>query len=396
MNKNITVVVIHSLSYTGTTWINCLLGCHSDAFALGPPDRVINLYHQEGWEDACRVHGKECSFWLDFYKHYNPKHNFYLQLAKASNKSHIIINNPVLVSKAEQELKHPDIIVKHIHVVRDGRAICKSYMGNNQGQDFITAIVWFSNFMQTIGFDEQDPDLLYIRHEDFAHDQFSMIKKCGNFIGLTYPNNFYKFWEFEHHMAAGNMSVYGMIRRFQQGKKFGGHKKDFYEREFERLQREPEKPILDEKWKTELGRRERFLFDYFCGEINESWGYQRDLFTTGEFKQFINELRQSENKHLLALAQQNSLEFSQPTIHEPPLSNWLSLMWIHFKNLRRHFQTGFSFSVKTLLAIFKDIKRILDKGGFPAKLVKTILAVSLVFYVTSVAVISLIVLWLFD
>lgn len=37
------VVVIRSVSYAGTTWINLLLGSHPSALYLGPPERIWRL-----------------------------------------------------------------------------------------------------------------------------------------------------------------------------------------------------------------------------------------------------------------------------------------------------------------------------------------------------------------
>ena len=68
-----TVVRITSLSFTGTTWINVLLGCHDRGFVLGPPDRIVNsLYDEPGdASQACRVHRSECTFWPDFFDRFD-------------------------------------------------------------------------------------------------------------------------------------------------------------------------------------------------------------------------------------------------------------------------------------------------------------------------------------
>jgi hypothetical protein len=289
MTKPTTVVVISSISYTGTTWINCLLGCHEKGFALGPADRVVNLFETEGWAKACCVCGSECDFWPTFGKTYDPKQNFYRQLAAFSGKDFIVTNNPFTGGKAEADLHHADVLVKDLRVVRDGRAVCTSYL-NHHGGSFLDAVNWYASPAARFEFDPQDEDVLCLRYEDFVADQFAMIKRVGQFLGLTYPENFYKFWEFDHHIAAGNGSIYGMIARFNRGRKFGLKAAGFYEKEFERLQHEPEKPVLDERWKKDLGDRELFLFDDRCGAVNEAWGYARDRFTAGQFEQFRAEL----------------------------------------------------------------------------------------------------------
>lgn len=297
--KEVTVVVIRSLSYTGTTWINALLGCHEKAFALGPPDRVVNL-HPEGWQEACRVHGTECSFWPAFHKEYDPKGNFYLQLAKYSGRSIIVVNNPVHSGKASRDLEHPNVQTRYIHVVRDGRAACNSFCSKYPDKDYLDAVLeFFEPHASGFRFDPQDEDVLCVRYEDTARDPVAALDRFGAFLGLQYPANAYRFWEFEHHMAAGNAALIGTIRRFQQNKEFAPKAREFYEKEFQKLQGDSAKAILDERWKEELGDRERFIFDFFCGEINERWGYERDRFTAGQFRQFSDEIRKAVKPALL-------------------------------------------------------------------------------------------------
>ncbi len=292
MKKPTVVVVIDSLSFTGTTWINVLLGCHKEAFAVGPPAKVIGMY-EEGWKQACVIHGQKCRFWPKFHRKYNPNENFYLQLAARSGRRFIVINNPKAGSKSEEDLQHPDIILKHIRVVRDGRAVCRSYRRNNPGKDFYDAVKWFEHFGSRFEFDEQDPDALSVRYEDVVKDQFSAMERFGEFIGLTYPPNFYKYWEFDHHITAGNAAPYGMILWYQQRRKWPEARREFYQKEFERLERQPQKPIFDEGWKRDLTARELFLFDHFCGQINERWGYERSTFTAGEFQQYGGEIAEA-------------------------------------------------------------------------------------------------------
>jgi hypothetical protein len=81
----VTIVAINSLSYTGTTWLNAVLGSHPRSFALGPPKRVYEK-RGSGWDDACLVHGDACPFWPVFHRNYDPKRNFFLQLAEASDR----------------------------------------------------------------------------------------------------------------------------------------------------------------------------------------------------------------------------------------------------------------------------------------------------------------------
>jgi len=284
MPEGVTVVVIRSLSFTGTTWINTLLGCHPRAFALGPPDRVIDLYDQ-GWHEACRVHGRSCAFWPEFHQRYDPEGNFYLQLAEFAGKDFIVVNNPFSGTKADADLHHDDIAMKEMRVVRDGRAICRSYIRYYPENSYLQAVRdWFRGPAEAFDFYPDDPGVLCMRYEDVVDDQFTWIGKFGEFLRLEYPENTYKFWEFEHHMAAGNSGMWAFLAQHQAGRRAVFKRKGFYESEYARLLREPEKPIKDESWKAELTRWDRLVFERYCGPINERWGYPRDTFDPEELR----------------------------------------------------------------------------------------------------------------
>ena len=74
--KKIKVVNFSALSYSGTTWLNLLLGSHPEVFALGPPHRVWSL-RKENFKGACLVHGQECEFWNGFADQWNQEDNFF-------------------------------------------------------------------------------------------------------------------------------------------------------------------------------------------------------------------------------------------------------------------------------------------------------------------------------
>ena len=48
--SRVTVVNLRSLSYSGTSWVNLVLGSHPGAIAIGPPDRIWKLPVEEAEE----------------------------------------------------------------------------------------------------------------------------------------------------------------------------------------------------------------------------------------------------------------------------------------------------------------------------------------------------------
>jgi len=289
--RPVTVVLIRSLSYTGTTWINALLGCHARALAIGPPNRAYECY-RDGWDDLCRIHGPACTLWPALHETFDPDGNLYLQLADHTGKDVIVINNPYPANKSSRDLEHPDVLVRKVRIVRDGRAVCNSYTRHHPESDFLEAVCdWFLPAAEPFPFDEQDPDVLCLRYEDVVRDPAGAMARAGTFLDLQYSDRFHRYWEFDHHFAAANPGLCATIRRLQTGRPLSGENGDFYEGLCARLEAAPEQPVLDERWTRELSDRERFVFDYYAGDVNERWGYERDRFTTGQVRQFTSELQ---------------------------------------------------------------------------------------------------------
>jgi len=301
MNK-ITVVDIRSLSYTGTTWINVLLGCHEKAFALGPPDR---FFDRSKWtsQNLCRVHQANCQFWPDFLEKYDPSNNLFVELAKYSGKDIILINNPSLGGKAERHLKDSRVKVMRLYLVRDGRAVVCSYIRKNPKIDFYDAVKeWYLPAIRGFLTHYPCPPNDTFTYEDITSNQSGFIKAIGSRLGIKYPDNFYRFWEFDHHIIAGNRSVYGLIGYLGQQRSFAFKDSEFYLGQAERLRCHAEAPIRDERWRDELGPREQYIFDYFCGEFNARMGYLRENFEENESRCFRDEIeREKDTPHALSL-----------------------------------------------------------------------------------------------
>lgn len=285
--RPVTVVQISSPSYTGTTWLCLLLGSHPRAFTLGPPDRAWGLRGQ-GFEDACRVHGRECPFWSSFSQRYDPESNFYLQLADHAQRDIIVINNPTPAHE-QAELRHPDLRIRPIRVVRDGRALACSFARHLKMDlhDAITQHVQhlFGRFVRE---DDRD-DLLFFRYEDFLAAQRESLNRVGRFLGLEYPPDALEYWKYDHHITSGNAGTIALLKFFQGLPVPNFKDRAFYESQFQQM-REGKSAFDDQRWRDELGRRELYCFDRFCGRGNAAWGYTPDAFASHERDMFEAEL----------------------------------------------------------------------------------------------------------
>lgn len=284
----VTIVNISSPSYTGTTWLCLLLGSHARALTVGPPDRVWGL-RGSGFAGACRVHGEGCAFWDGFAAAYDPAGNFYLQLADYSGRDYIVINNPSPEHEAA-EMRHPDLIVKTIRIVRDGRALACSFARHLKIDVHDAIRDQVRPLFREFPFEPDRDDLPCARYEDVLADQWGWLARFGRFIGLEYGEDALAFWTHGHHLTSGNMGTVALLKFFGGLEVSKFKDRAFYEAQFERM-RAGEKAFDDQRWREELGRRELYQFDRFCGGGNTSWGYEADRFSSAERAAFEAELR---------------------------------------------------------------------------------------------------------
>ncbi len=282
-SRSIVVVNIVSPSYTGTTWLNLVLGCHAESFALGPPDRVWELRH-DSWDDACRVHGAECPFWPTFHGRYDAGANFYLQLAEAAQRRIIVINNPGRAHE-QAELTHPDIVLRQVRLVRDGRAVASSY-ARQHDVDFYDAVTGYvRNMYRQFPYEPDREDVLTLHYEKLLESPHEHLPAISAFIGLDYPADAFEFWRHEHHVTTGNAGTLSLLKMFQGIDAPQFRDRARYEEQFERM-RAGGQGFRGDRWQEELGQRERYIFDYYCGEANQRRGYEADRFTTCEHRRF--------------------------------------------------------------------------------------------------------------
>ena len=299
MSKEVTVVHVESLSYTGTTWFNLLLGSHENALGLGPADRPRDARSPKG---ICRVHGTKCEFWNGFYESYDPEKNFFLQLAEHSGREFIVTNN-LSPAGAGKDLLDSGVREKRIRFVRDGRALLASTLRAN-ARDKMTIFEALQKFLvpgmlsQEQKLDALNPDILYCRYEDLLEDKKGSLKRIGDFLGIDYGDAALRYWTFDHHPAAGNAGPISLIR-FHQGIEVSDnfHSKAFYEEQYRKA--EEDGSFRGDRWKDELGMSQRVLFDLCCGEFNARLGYERDRFDMGEVSEYLGRISELRKDNLV-------------------------------------------------------------------------------------------------
>ena len=209
-----------------------------------------------------------------------------MALARYSGKPVIVTNN-LLDAGAATQLRHPLVAAKYIQVVRDGRAVAASYKRKFAEKNFLQAITGFLQpSFRNFVFDEANPDLLCIRHEDALASQEGMLERAGRYLGLNYDPSALKFWTWRHHLVHGNPGFIATLRLGEGLPAADFESSEFYRRQFERISGGEPALFQDDRAGEILTRFDRFVFDRFAGEDNARFGYERDTFSDGEARRF--------------------------------------------------------------------------------------------------------------
>ena len=288
MPTNTTVIDIRSLSYTGTTWLNLVLGTSSDAFAIGPPDRLFRLLEhgvaQQG--PPCRVCGDPCSLWDSILPRIDPEKNVYRQVSELTGCSHVVINNPA-IGKARDHLDE-SVDVKRIFVVRDGRGTIHSYRRYSPDKSMKEAINWFLPAAKALHAMTASSDSPILRFEDLIVSPEVALQEVASYSGLQLPDNAHLYWEHDLHPVAGNAGAIAM-RKLHMGQPVSKDRPDFMAR-YDRLVESMGRQALEEEWKKTWTPEELNAFDRKAGAFNAGFNYDRDPGIPGNRPGILNRL----------------------------------------------------------------------------------------------------------
>lgn len=273
------VLNIKSLAYSGTTWITLVLASHRNALALGAGDTIFNFPAQQA-DSTCFIHGSDCNFWPSFIRSYDRKQNFVLQLAEYSKRSVFIINNPS-PQAVDSMLVHPDIDLVTLKQTRDGRAILSSWMRHHphRYREFYDALrAWLiPAWRRLYDFESgQTRPCPLLRYEDMVSDWQREAGRIGKLLGIEYEDDAVQYWRYEHHLPNGNTGTIDLLRRLSGQEGLKHHLRAQYDKVLESTLKEPDKPVVDESWRTKLTPIDLAAYDFIAGELHEKFGYQRD------------------------------------------------------------------------------------------------------------------------
>ena len=272
ISEPITVVNVMSSFYSGSTWLNLMLGSHSRSLSIGEFFRVIR-----NQTALCRMHGEDCPFWdqieLDFSDEADP----FSIIARVAGKRYIIVNNS---RNSLRFQRPPGISAKFIHLVRDGRAVVSSRLRKGrQATTLAAAKRWRKEVKrnQDLLKHQAASDQFHVNYEDLVADPTGHLQQICRFLGLDFEPAMLECWHNRHHFIGGNIgTLHSMARkgggdqRVDAGQMTEKNVKDFNLAYYE--QADPAN-FVDSRWKQELGLRQRLLFAATSGWLNRKLGY---------------------------------------------------------------------------------------------------------------------------
>jgi hypothetical protein len=273
----ITTVNIVSVSYSGSTWLNLMLGSTAESFSVGEIKWLLG----EGLT-ACTLHGETCPLWSRFQRH--NKGNPLRQLRELSGKRVLVVNNSRKALPIQQE---SGIQPKFIHMIRDGRAVTASYLRKFPAKSMRQAASWWtSGVRRDLRLIRRQPpeNTMRVIYEQLKADPAAHLPKICDFIGMPFDPGMIEFWNAEHHFLGGNRgTILSMVNK-QQDKHAelptvvtkDGTTADI-SRDLQYYRNVDPSTFRDERWKTELTNGQLRIFGLIAGRLNRRFGYPRSL-----------------------------------------------------------------------------------------------------------------------
>jgi len=267
--RRIGVIHIISLAFSGSTWLNLMLGSHRRAFSVGEMKKLLR-----DPAARCTVHGADCSFWSRFDA--QAPGNPLRRVADLAERDVLVLNNTRAVLPAQDA---PDIDGRFVHLVRDGRAVAASMIRKGMCRSMWSAA---RTIVHELRRNERllrryPPDrVLTVNYEQLVADPQAELRRICTFAGLDFEPSMLEFWQREHHYLGGNRGTLMSVLRqdgeqaIQTDRTSGELAWDL---DYYRERNAEAGAFRDERWKRELTDGQLRVFAMVAGRLNRRYGY---------------------------------------------------------------------------------------------------------------------------
>ncbi|MAE68043.1 MAG: hypothetical protein CMJ18_27655 [Phycisphaeraceae bacterium] len=265
------ILNIISTAYSGSTWVNMMLGSHSQSFSVGEMKRIFKAEQAQ-----CSIHGSDCPIWSRFDLHADESP--FAQIARLAGRRVLVVNNA-----RKQVPAHDDAALhtRFIHLIRDGRAVVASYLRKSEGESAFRAARWWRHGVRrNRRFLNRHPagDRIDVCYERLCREPEPTLRDICRFLDLDFEPSMLEYWKHVEHFIGGNRGTLLHVAR-SHGLELPAPTREtvgdaprktwdlgYYERQTPRT-------FSDERWKRELTGARLRVFDLVAGRLNRKLGY---------------------------------------------------------------------------------------------------------------------------
>ena len=267
----IVVVNIFACVYSGSTWLNLMLGSHSEAFSVGEIEAICR-----GEPATCGVHGSECGLWSRFDP--TEEENLLVRISRLAGKRYLVLSNPRNSLPHQQDSR---IESRSVHLVRDGRAVAASMLRKHPERTALDcARHWRDNVAghRRLLREREGGDVTTVNYERLQADTDGELERVCLTVGLPFEPAIRQFWRGDHHYLWGNR---GTLFAMQRMRNQDARAEDLPESihapqtnwDLDYYRKTDTERFVDERWRTELSPRQRLVFALAAGRLNRKLGY---------------------------------------------------------------------------------------------------------------------------
>ncbi len=280
-SKPLTAVNIFSVSYSGSTWLNMLLGSHPSIFSIGEIKAILRFNRP-----FCSFHGENCPLWSQFV--YPGGDNSFRQIQQMTGLDILVANNS---RKLLHEERETGIRPRFIHLIRDGRAVTASYLRKHPCDTVWTAARrWAHDVRRNKRLMRRQPkaDVTTVHYERLVDDTETEMRRLCAWLQIDFDPRQLEYWKHIDHLLGGNKGTLTLVAEAQGLTKLPPTPA-------QKADHDPNRPawdtsfyrgadpsqFRDDRWKKQLTTGQCRIFAIAAGWLNRRLGYGALLDTSG-------------------------------------------------------------------------------------------------------------------
>lgn len=297
---------ILAVSFSGSTLLAMLLGAQRDAATVGEMRAPTTLGTPDSYLCGCGEHIKKCQFWSDvsrrmakrgipdfditqarlslhdvedryvhrlldplprgplleaarraalaispaWHSHLRNVHHRNGALVKVLQEitgAKVVVDSSKIALHLKYLLKSPDLKIRTIWLVRDGRAVTNSMIGHGTKSMAEAALSWRRNneAAERVLAEMPASQWVHLQYEELCRRPEETLRSLCKFLGMDAREIVLDFRSRQQHVLGNDM-------RLKSGSDIR----------------------LDERWRTSLSERDLATFDQIAGDLNKKYGYQ--------------------------------------------------------------------------------------------------------------------------